>query len=526
MHQLSPSETALLSSETNTNLGHQSLVLELAPDADGEHLQLSGLRAVIEQSMHRAPSLRRRVRHVPLELDDPWWIEDPHFDLDYHIRHLAVPGASDPDALEQLLARLHERPLDRNRPLWELYLIENPDGATNLFVKVHIVLIEELGPLGPLSPVLARLGTELDDPANGTWRPDMLPTDSDLLIKAAWSIMRSPMRTGRHLLEVYRRVPVVGEVARMALAISNSALHPVERARNDRPVPRVSFNRTVGAHRRVARVTLSVDRLREIRRQRGVRFHDVLLTVISGALRNWLVLNDELPSEPLVALTPLLVDADSDELGAALVPIATHRHDPLQRLDDISASMSELTLELEPQSASRSPIVSARRRRWPARVTSAADHRRRAAHDAAVQRLRREHPRPRRGAGRRPRDRSRTRDVPDHRRDRSVGQRDLPRPPCRHHARRRPRSDRRPRWLASGSRSNSTCCTTSARRPSLPDSRPQERPQSSERVGQSVRYMPTETSGSRRASTAASSSIGDSPHESRRAQYSSGAGGA
>lgn len=351
MHQLSPSETALLSSETNTNLGHQSLVLELAPDADGEHLQLSGLRAVIEQSMHRAPSLRRRVRHVPLELDDPWWIEDPHFDLDYHIRHLAVPGSSDPDALEQLLARLHERPLDRNRPLWEIYLIENPDGATNLFVKVHIVLIEELGPLGPLSPVLAQLGTELDDPANGTWRPDMLPTDSDLLIKAAWSIIRSPMRTGRHLLEVYRRVPVVGEVARMALAISNTALHPVERARNDRPVPRVSFNRTVGAHRRVARVTLSVDRLREIRRQRGVRFHDVLLTVISGALRNWLVLNDELPSEPLVALTPLLVDADSDELGAALVPIATHRHDPLQRLDDISASMSELTLELEPQSA-------------------------------------------------------------------------------------------------------------------------------------------------------------------------------
>jgi hypothetical protein len=98
-------------------------------------------------------------------------------------------------------------------------------------------------------------------------------------------------------------------------------------------------------------VTLSVDQLREIRRQRGVRFHDVLLTVISGALRHWLVVNDELPAEPLVALTPLLVDADSDELGAALVPLATQRHDPLQRLDDINASMSELTLELDPQPA-------------------------------------------------------------------------------------------------------------------------------------------------------------------------------
>jgi WS/DGAT/MGAT family acyltransferase len=351
MHQLTPTETALLTAETNTNLGHQSLCLELAADADGEHLTLSRLRAVIEESLHRAPSLRRRVRHVPLELDDPWWIEDPHFDLDYHIRHLAVPGASDPDALEQLLARLHERPLDRNRPLWELYLIENPDGASNLFVKVHIVLIEELGPMGPLSPVLAGPGIDLDDQLGAVWRPDMLPTDSDLLIKAAWSTLRSPIRTSRHLLQAWRRVPVIGEVARLALAASSSSVHPVEQARNDRPVPRVAFNRTVGAHRRVARVTLSVDRLKEVRRQLDVRFHDVLLTVIAGALRHWLIINDELPSEPLVALTPLLVDAESNELGAALVPLATHRHDTLQRLDDINASMSELTLELEPQSA-------------------------------------------------------------------------------------------------------------------------------------------------------------------------------
>jgi WS/DGAT/MGAT family acyltransferase len=351
MHQLTPSETALLTSETNTNLGHQSLCLELAADDQGEHLTLDRLRSVIDGCLHRAPALRRRVRHVPLDLDDPWWIEDPHFDLDYHIRHLAVPGASDPDALEQLLARLHERPLDRNRPLWELYLIEGPDGSSNLFVKVHIVLIEQLGPMGPLSPVLAGTDADVDNPISRSWRPDMMPTDSDLLIKAAWSTVRSPIRTTRHVLNATRRIPIIGEVARLALAAASSTVHPVEKARNTRPVPRVSFNRPVSAHRRVARVTLPVEPLREIRRQRGVRFHDVLLTVVSGALRHWLVVNDELPAEPLVALTPLLVSADSDELGAALVPLATQRHDPLQRLDDINASMSELTLELDPQPA-------------------------------------------------------------------------------------------------------------------------------------------------------------------------------
>ena len=125
--------------------------------------------------------------------------------------------------------RLHERPLDRNRPLWELYLIENPDGASNLFVKVHIVLIEELGPMGPLSPVLARPGTDLDKPASRAWRPDMVPTDSDLLIKAAWSTVRSPIRTTRHVLNASRRIPVLGEVARLALAAAGSTVHPVER---------------------------------------------------------------------------------------------------------------------------------------------------------------------------------------------------------------------------------------------------------------------------------------------------------
>ncbi|MEO1057813.1 MAG: wax ester/triacylglycerol synthase domain-containing protein [Actinomycetota bacterium] len=352
MHQLSPSESELLAAESVTNLGHQSLVLELDDNRDGERITLDRLRAAIESSLHLVVGLRRRVVEVPLGLDDPWWIEDPHFDLDYHIRHLAVPGSSDPHALEQLLARLHERPLDRNRPLWELYLIENPDGPTNIFVKVHIVLIEELGPLGPLAPVLAGTPTDLDQARPARWQPDMVPTDSELLVKAAWSLGRSPTRAARHVLGGISRVPLLGEVSRLVLASARSRSHPIELARNDRAVPRVSFNRTVSAHRRVARVTLPLDRLRDIHRMREVRFHDVLLTVISGALRHWMVLNDELPSEPLVALTPLLVDSDGDdELGAALVPLATHRHDALQRLADVSDAMSQLTMDIDPKSA-------------------------------------------------------------------------------------------------------------------------------------------------------------------------------
>jgi WS/DGAT/MGAT family acyltransferase len=351
MHQLTPSEAALLSAETNTNLGHQSLCLELADAPDGSSLSIDALRSTIEANLHHAPSLRRRVRHVPFELDSPWWIEDPHFDLDYHVRHLAVPGAKDPDALDQLLARLHERPLDRSRPLWELYLIENPDGPSNVFVKVHTVVIEELGPLGPLWPVLAHPKRDLENLAPETWRPDMLPSDSDLVIKALWSIVRSPVRSTRHMIEATQRLPIVGGFARAVTGAISSTIHPIEAARNDRPVPRTWFNRPVGAHRRVARVTLPVEELKSVRRSTDVRFHDVLLAVISGSVRHWLIVNDSLPTAPIVALTPLLVAGEQEELGAALVPLATEMHDALGRLESINESMSELTLEIEPQSA-------------------------------------------------------------------------------------------------------------------------------------------------------------------------------
>nr|WHV03899.1 putative wax ester synthase/acyl-CoA:diacylglycerol acyltransferase [uncultured bacterium] len=347
MHQLSRSEAALFGAETVTNLGHYSIYLELAPDSEGECLQFQRLRSLLAERIHLAPSLRRRVREVPLGLDDPWWIEDPHFDLDYHVRHLAVPGASDPDALEQLLARLHERPLDRSRPLWEIYLIDHPDATVSLFIKIHLVLTDELGPLGPLTPALAN---DLLPEEKTAWRPDMLPSDSDLLIKAGWSTLFTPSRSIQRSLELAQRIPLVGRLAVLASNISNAPAHPVEAARRDQAVPRASFNRTLGSHRRVARAELPLAQMREIHTQLDVRVHDVLLAAVSGALRHWLVIHDELIAESLVALTPLLIDAKSDKLGAALVPLSTERHDPLQRVAEISMAMTEITEQIEPQS--------------------------------------------------------------------------------------------------------------------------------------------------------------------------------
>lgn len=350
MHQLTPTEATLLRAETVTNLGHYSLYLELGAGPDGKPPTFRHLRDLLAERLHLAPSLRRRIVEVPLSLDDPWWIEDPHFDLDYHVRHLAVPGASDLDALDQLLGRLHERPLDRSRPLWEMYLIDHPDGRRGLFIKVHMVVADELGPLGPLTHTTGP-GNEAEV-VGRNWRPDMMPTDNELLVKAGWSALRRPERACRRSLELAQSLPLVGRAAALVAGVSTEAPHPVERFRRDGPVPRASFNRTLGAHRRVTRVSLPLDEFRAVRRKLDLRFHDLLLAVIGGAIRHWLVEHDELIPEPLIALTPLVVEERPDRLGAALVPLATERHDPLERAAEVATAMSEIAEQLGPRSVS------------------------------------------------------------------------------------------------------------------------------------------------------------------------------
>lgn len=160
MHQLTSREAELLAAETPTNLGHTSLLVEL----DHHRVKLAdrftfeGLRRRMNDRIHLVPAFRRRVYRVPLNLDRPWWLEDPHFDLDYHLRHSGVPvgatEAEDEHNFTSLIARLHERPLDRSRPLWEMYLIDRQSRSPVLFVKIHHVLIDGVTGLDVLAPLV------------------------------------------------------------------------------------------------------------------------------------------------------------------------------------------------------------------------------------------------------------------------------------------------------------------------------------------------------------------------------------
>lgn len=355
MHQLTSREAELLAAETPTNLGHTSLLVEF----DHHRVKLADrftferLRQRMNERIHLVPAFRRRVYRVPLNVDRPWWLEDPNFDLEYHLRHSGVPSGAteveDEHNFTSLIARLHERPLDRSRPLWEMYFIDRVSRSPVLFIKMHHVLIDGVTGLDVLAPLVDGLDDALAD--DTSYRKDRLPDDSDLVIQAGWSMARSPWRVaglaakGVGSIPVLRRVNLLGLLAPWVTPEG-----AVDLPQGDAAAPRVSFNRTISAHRRVAFASLPVSKIREIRQKHDVPFNDVILALVAGTLRHWLVVNDELPSVPLVALTPMLVDSVDEPLATLLVPLATHRHEPVQRLEEIAKCTAELTDNLDAQS--------------------------------------------------------------------------------------------------------------------------------------------------------------------------------
>ncbi len=382
MRQLTPREAALLRSETPTNLGHTSVYTVVdptsAPDFDFEHLS-----ELVEQRLAVVPELRFRLREVPLRLDRPWWERDERFDLSFHLRHIGVPSSGGGDKEAALIARLHERPLNRERPLWELYLIDRPDGSAGIYVKVHHVLIEGITGLDlvtPLTaaglagePVVPPLRSMADEPP-GTEPLD----DQQLLAHAVVSQLRSPVRWGRFGVSLARNIPVIGPQILPSLAAQWAAPHgDVEVDVGDLTAPRLPFNRALGATRKVSLTSLPIGPLRDIRKRHGARFNDVVLAAVGGGLRRWLIDRGELPVDQLVALAPILVNSVDQPLGTALIGLATDADDGLDRLTSIRTQMDELleSVEAHPVDTIRrlyqaSPAVAAMASRLMARTGS------------------------------------------------------------------------------------------------------------------------------------------------------------
>jgi WS/DGAT/MGAT family acyltransferase len=355
MEQLSAQDASFLYVETPTapSVGAWLNIYDpsTAPDGTVRFKQILG---AYEARLPLARYLRSRIVRVPMDIDHPYWVDDGDFDLEFHVRHLALPKPGDWRQLCIQVARIVARPLDLSRPPWELYVIEGldhvdgvPPGSFAILDKVHHAAMDgssgtELhNAMHTLTPAL----DPLEEPA--PWKPEPMPTEWELLGRAHVNHATMPMRfaetVGRAL------------AAPMASPSQLSTLPLVPSPRT--AVPHTRFNDPITPHRVYDGRRLELARLRDAKQAvPGATVNDTLLSIVGGALRRYLLDKDELPGEPLVAMAPVSIrTADSksegNEVSAMFVSLGTQIADPVDRLAAVHQASNDQKVTLEAMDA-------------------------------------------------------------------------------------------------------------------------------------------------------------------------------
>jgi diacylglycerol O-acyltransferase / wax synthase len=372
MRQLTALDVQFLNAESTTTTGHVGGLSILDPStALGATLTLDDLRDLIGARLHLAKPLRWRLLPVPLGLDHPYWIDDPEFDLEYHVREIALPAPGDERQLAEQIARLTARPLDRRRPLWEAYLVHGlRDGNVAVYTKVHHSAIDGVSGaelIGVLMDTTAepRLGEPPKTP-----RPDPVPAPVVLALNGVKRLALHPVKAAlqvpkllQHLDDVpgLGRYPGVGLLAKAGSVLNRVTRQGSGRHEADRPrlaVPHTPFNGPIGPHRRFAYGSLPLDEVKRVKNAFGVTVNDVVMALCATVLRRWLVDHDALPEQPLVTLVPLSVRTPEqakdagNQVSVMLAPLPTHLADPGARLAEVTSAMVAAKQRYQPLPAS------------------------------------------------------------------------------------------------------------------------------------------------------------------------------
>jgi diacylglycerol O-acyltransferase / wax synthase len=323
--RLTPLELSMLALDTARTPGHVSTVDIFDPGPDG--FDYERLIALIRDRISYVPRYRQRVRSIPARLAVPVWVDDENFDLTFHVRRSALPRPGTLDQLRDFVARVIARRLDRSRPLWEIYLVEGlSDGGFALVSKTHLTLVDGIDAVD-LGQVL--LDTE-HRPALAQakdWQPLPEPTSLELVVGALWESAQDPAKAIENL-----RGTVTGAIG-VAVAVGEAvggiggALGQLaaDALRGRRPAPSSLLAGEASESRRVALVHMPLTELKALRRELDHTINDVVLAVLTGALRSWLLTRGESlsSSSTLAALVPMSVTEEEGEptsLGSQVAP--------------------------------------------------------------------------------------------------------------------------------------------------------------------------------------------------------------
>jgi WS/DGAT/MGAT family acyltransferase len=355
MRQLTSLDAQFLAIETARAFGHVGgLAIYDPASAPGGQLTIADVCRRISERIHLLPPFTQKLVTIPLGLDHPYWIEDPDFDIDFHVREIGLAPPGSYHQLAEQVARIMARPLDRSRPLWELYLIHGLQGGhAAMLTKFHHSAIDGVSGNEVLAVLLDRHpeGREIPPPERDR-APQPAPSDLKLLGQALLRLPRRPLAVASSVpgavgnldaLPGVQRIPGMRLIRRTALRAA--ALMPGSSAGDaalEAPhtsAPRTRFNGRITPHRRLAIGSLPLDTVKAVKNELGVTVNDVIVALCASMLRAWLQERGELPDEPLVAMVPVSVRTEEEagtfgnRVSAMFVPIPTNEPQPRRRIE-------------------------------------------------------------------------------------------------------------------------------------------------------------------------------------------------
>jgi diacylglycerol O-acyltransferase / wax synthase len=347
MQQLTGLDATFLALETTNSTGHVGGVSILDPSDAPAPLTLARLTEVLSDRLPLVPVLRRKLLNVPFGLDQPYWVDDPHFDIEYHIREVALPRPGSEAQLTEQVARLHARPLDRSRPLWEIYLITGlARRRAAVYTKIHHSAIDGASGAELLTILLDLSPDGREVPPSAPFTPARPPGPAVLAAMAAAKLAWRPVQTVRVTNELIRVLPTLAPAlstlvgGMLGLNRGDGEVIPTTPGR----APATPFNRPITPHRRLALRSVDLDSVKTVKTAFGVSVNDVVMAMCAGALRRWLADHHALPDSPLIAMIPVSVrdpaskTAMGNKVSAMLAALPTNVADPGERVEIVHAA--------------------------------------------------------------------------------------------------------------------------------------------------------------------------------------------
>jgi WS/DGAT/MGAT family acyltransferase len=338
--RLSALDVSFLYMETPTTAMHIGSVATFEPPPD-KAFDYEALCDLVSRRISLVPRYRQKIRWVPGHLANPVWVDDEDFDISYHVRRSALPKPGNDDQLRQLVGRLQSRQLDRARPLWEIYLVEGlADGHFAVITKTHHAMVDGISAVDIGALILDVEPTPRATPDDG-WIPQPEPSGLGLLTDAVADTLRRPtqvidtVRGGVTDVRATagRALEAIGGVASVARTSLRSA-------------PDSPLNAEIGEQRRFGMAATSLDDYKRIRKSHGGTINDVVLAVVAGALRTWLLTRGEsvVPSTSVRAMVPVSVRGESggalgNRVSSLFVDLPVGEPSPVMRLHQISYAM-------------------------------------------------------------------------------------------------------------------------------------------------------------------------------------------